>query len=67
MFFILSKDEDNNKNNNNIEDEFISNADIKEFSRFKTKEEVIFFPFSSFEALKTENGEIRGKNVLLFI
>jgi hypothetical protein len=59
MFFILSKDEDNNKNNNNIEDEFISNSDIKEFSRFKTKEEVLFFPFSSFEVLKTENGEIR--------
>ena len=66
MFFILTKDEDNNNNkNNNIEDEFISNADIQEFSRFKSEEEVLFFPFSSFEVLKIENGEIRGKKCVI--
>ena len=37
--------------NENIH-EFLSNAYIKEFSRFPSEEEVLFFPFSSFEVTK---------------
>ena len=40
-----------------IEEEFISNAYIKDFSKFKDEEEVLFFPFSSFEVYKIENKE----------
>ena len=32
--------------------EFLSNAYIKEFSKFPSEEEVLFFPFSSFEVTK---------------
>ena len=42
-------------NENNIEEEFVSNAYIKEFSKFQKEEEVLFFPFSSFEIEKIED------------
>ena len=41
-------------NENNIEEEFVSNAYIKEYSKFEKEEEVLFFPFSSFEIEKIE-------------
>ena len=40
-----------------IEEEFVSNAYIKDFSKFKDEDEVLFFPFSSFEVYKIENKE----------
>ena len=40
-----------------IEEEFVSNAYIKDFSEFKDEDEVLFFPFSSFEVYKIENKE----------
>ena len=67
LLFELSEYEGNN--NNNIEEEFISNADINEFSYFKDSEyEVLFFPFSSFEVLKTGDGEKNGnKYVIIYL
>ena len=41
--------------NNNFKEEFVSNAYIKEFSQFPKEEEVLFFPFSSFEVIKIED------------
>ena len=52
--------------NNNIDG--VSNADIKEFSYFPNEEEVLFFPFSSFEVEKIENvdeGERKYVNIIL--
>ena len=48
--------------NNNIEG--VSNADIKEFSKFPGEEEVLFFPFSSFEVEKIDNGNEEQKNYI---
>ena len=48
--------------NNNIEG--VSNADIKEFSKFPKEEEVLFFPFSSFEVEKIDNGNEEQKNYI---
>ena len=48
--------------NNNIEG--VSNADIKEFSKFPGEEEVLFFPFSSFEVEKIDNGSEEQKNYI---
>ena len=41
--------------NNHVEGEFISNAYIKDISEFPDEDEVLFFPFSSFEVEKIEN------------
>ena len=46
--------------NNNFEEEFVSNAYIKEFSQFPKEEEVLFFPFSSFEVVKIEDENGHG-------
>ena len=61
LLFILLVNNDNNINNNNIEDEFISNADIEEFSKYHQENEVLFFPFSSFEVVKIEDKEKNNK------
>ena len=54
VFFVVDK--------NNIEEEFISNAYIKEFSKFEYEDEVLFFPFSSFEVDK-----LRTKMIMLLL
>ena len=57
LLFIILTDE-----KKEIEDEFISNAYIKEFSNFEKEEEVIFFPFSSFEVVKIKDKEEENGN-----
>ena len=49
-------------NENNIEEEFVSNAYIKEYSKFQ-KEEVLFFPFSSFEIEKIEDENVTSISI----
>ena len=49
---------------NNIEGEFISNAYIKDFSQFAKEDEVLFFPFSSFEVEKIED---EGNHVNIYL
>ena len=61
LFFILEKYD------NIIEEEFISNADIKEYSSYEDEEEVLFFPFSSFEVEKIENRENHVNIYLKFL
>ena len=61
LFIVLA-----NENNNNIEDEFVSNAYIKEFSAFGDKEdEVLFFPFSSFEVVNIEDNVTDTKKYVI--
>ena len=52
------------KENNNIEEEFISNAYIKEYSKYPQEEEVLFFPFSAFEV---ENIEDENNHVNIYL
>lgn len=52
LLFIILNDQNNNIN---IEGEFVSNVYLKEFSFFGFEEEVLFFPFSSFEVVKIED------------
>ena len=47
LMFIISE--------SNIEEEFVSNAYIAEYSNYPNEEEVLFFPFSSFEIEKIED------------
>ena len=56
LFVILTDDK------NEIEDKFMSNAYIKEFSEYKHEEEVLFFPFSSFEVVKIKDKEEENGN-----
>ena len=51
-------------NESNIEEEFISNAYIKEYSAYKKEDEVLFFPFSSFEI---ENIEDENDHVNIYL
>ena len=59
----------NDQNNNiNIEDEFVSNAYIKEFSYFgDLEDEVLFFPFSSFEVVKIKEDQVINKKRCVII
>jgi len=55
LFLVQPFNSNNSTNVNNQDfliDEFLSNAYIKEISRFPEEEEVLFFPFSSFEVSK---------------
>ena len=52
LLFIILNDQSNNII---IEDEFVSNAYMGDFSEFAGEEEVLFFPFSSFEIVKIED------------
>ena len=49
---------------NNIEGDLVSNSYIKDFSKYGYEEEVLFFPFSSFEIEKIED-EINHVNIYL--
>ena len=51
LLFILEKYDEE------LEEEFISNIEIKEFSEFPNEDEVLFFPFSSFEVNKIEDSD----------
>ena len=51
LLFILEKCDEE------LEEEFISNIEIKEFSKFPNEDEVLFFPFSSFEVNKIEDSD----------
>jgi len=51
LLFILEKYD------KELEEEFISNIEIKEFSKFPNEDEILFFPFSSFEVNKIEDSD----------
>ena len=51
LLFILEKCEDK------IEEEYISNAYINAYSKYNYEDEVLFFPFSSFEVKSIEDKE----------
>ena len=54
VLFILEKDE-------NLEYSLLTHADIEQLSFFSKEQEVLFFPFSSFELKKIEEKRIKGE------
>ena len=61
LLFILLVD----NNDINIEEDFKSNAYIKEFSKYQVEDEVLFFPFSSFEVVKIEDEQTDTKKYVI--
>ena len=64
VLFILEKDD-------NLEYSLLTHADIEKLSIFPHEEEVLFFPFSSFEIKKIEEKYIKGEKryeiILLYL
>ena len=68
IFEVKPLDEEPVKKNNDENEYYSSNAEIKNFSRFPTEDEVLFFPFSSFIITEIEDSvekNIKVKRITL--
>ena len=56
-----------NKRENVLKEELFSNAYIKDFSKYKSEDEVLFFPYSCFEIVKIKEKEGHAKITLNYL